>query len=527
MDDSGACLAFRDPFLNQPPNTTPGTSSAALASMCKAQLKVLLLTEKQVLPPARQPCSGSNFRASAPPGVPDRHRPSVVPVALAALFLALGPAMALGPRTVSVHAASPDRPRPPTVTLISGISPSFKTANIQHLSYDFPSALVSVEYLDAEGLWLPLTTVITTGSVRGLNLSSPPNYSNEPVQITVWSLTSVPSNMAFVPPGYFRMGDCWAEGHAAERPVRTVYVSAFYIDKYEVTNEQMRRVLQWAYDRGLIGADSTTVTNREGIPRQLLDLALRSDGWRALGCIAFTNGKFVVVGGREDHPVVNVTWYGAQAYCNYRSDMEGLSRCINFADWSCDFEKCGYRLPTEAEWEKAARGGMTGQQFPWVSFGYGYTNYINETMAAYFYNWHPWKLPSPIVEVTNFFPATTPVGYWSGSQVVRGVKRETNVVNGYGLYDMAGNVWEWVYDAFDSGWYSSAEACRPDPTGPRVPVEKMNVVPRGFRGGSWGNLPFYLRVACRDEGEPDGRRPDFKQYTQGFRCVRRPCRLGR
>jgi len=170
---------------------------------------------------------------------------------------------------------------------------------------------------------------------------------------------SVPANMALIPAGLFQMGDTFNEGLSSERPVHSIYLTAFYMDKYEVSNEKMREVMQWAYDNGKVTATNSTVQNTEGSQQELLDLDDSS-------CqLSFTGGTFSVDRGKGNYPCVQVTWYGAVAYCNYRSQKEELSPCYDLSDWSCNWSANGYRLPTEAEWEKAARGGKAGKRFPW------------------------------------------------------------------------------------------------------------------------------------------------------------------
>ena len=298
-----------------------------------------------------------------------------------------------------------------------------------------------------------------------------------------------PPDMAYVPAGSFQMGDNYSEGDSDERPVHTVYVSGFYMDKYEVTNEQMREVMQWAYDQGIVGATASTVTNREGAAQELLDLD------ESTCQMSFSGGTFVVDAGQANFPCVEVSWYGAQAYGNYKSDMAGLTRCIDFADWSCDFTKNGYRLPTEVEWEKAARGGPTGHHFPWVSFGAAYGDHIDGSKANYNGSSDPYEAFSP--------PRTTPVGYYDGNQTPSG----TDMANGYGLYDMAGNVWEWCWDWYQGDWYSQAGATQNDTSGPATGSSRV------LRGGSWYFVTAHLRCAYRHLSPS----PDF---SGGFRCAR-------
>jgi formylglycine-generating enzyme required for sulfatase activity len=297
--------------------------------------------------------------------------------------------------------------------------------------------------------------------------------------------------MSLIPAGAFEMGDNYGLASGAQ-PVHTVHVSAFYMDKFQVTNDDMRRVMQWAYDKGLVGAASGGVTNLQGNAQRLLNL----DNPDAE--ILFNNGTFTVSPGRQNFPVGLVTWYGAMAFCNYRSDMEGLERAIDFADWSIDLSKKGYRLPTEAEWEKAARGGLTGHHYPWDSFGGSFSNHIDGSKANYSNSGDPYE--------GNTIPSTL-VGYYNGAQTPAGV----DMANGYGLYDMAGNVLEWCYDWHSLLWYSQPGATEDDTTGP------ASTGLRVFRGGSWGSTFLPLRCSHRNFSGPTG-----NAFGLGFRCARRP-----
>ena len=248
------------------------------------------------------------------------------------------------------------------------------------------------------------------------------------------------AEMVLIPAGDFQMGSNDSDADDNEKPVHTVYVNAFYMDKYEVTNAQFKAFVdanpQWGKDR---------------IPRNY------HDGYYLLHWIG---NSYPSVEG--NHPVVNVSWYAAMAY----------------AQWA------GKRLPTEAEWEKAARGGLVGKEYSWG-------NGIDSSKANY--NWN----------VGN----TAPVGEYAP--------------NGYGLHDMAGNVWELCLDNDDWAFYTNSPRQNPltgEMTLREVIVNYKNVnVTTGvvMRGGSWGNDARILRVSNRGRAEPT----QSGEYT-GFRCVR-------
>lgn len=303
---------------------------------------------------------------------------------------------------------------------------------------------------------------------------------------------AVPVGMCYIPTGTFSMGDHYRVGTDRDRPVHDVYINAFFLDKYEVSNEKMRDVMQWAFDNGKINATTTTVTNLEGDQQELLDLgSLYSNSE-----INFTGGIFFVDSGKTNFPCIAVTWYGSQAYCNYKSDMEGLGRCINFSDWSCNWSSNGYRLPTEAEWEKAARGGLSSNHYPWASFGGSYKDHINGSKANYNNSGDPYE--------TGTKPYTTPCGYYNGNQIPAGV----DMANGYGLYDMAGNVKEWNNDWYSNDWYSQPGATNANTRGPVSGIE------RTYKGGSFNMGGSCSRCSYRYRSLPV-----FSTWERGFRCV--------
>ena len=248
------------------------------------------------------------------------------------------------------------------------------------------------------------------------------------------------TEMVLIPAGEFQMGS--NDGEDDEKPVHTVYVDAFYMDKYEVTNVQYKRFVdanpEWQKDR--------------------IDKRFHNGHY-----LSRWNGNDYPAG-EADHPVVNVSWYAAMAY----------------AEWA------GKRLPTEAEWEKAARGGLKGQKYPWG-------NIIEPNKANY--RIHVGTVGVDVRDSVGSYAA-----------------------NGYGLYDMAGNVWEWCLDEYDKSFYSGSPVRNPiagaDITGAIQNYTNVKSS-RVLRGGSWSARVHFVRVANRSYSTPTGTNDDF-----GFRCVK-------
>ena len=190
------------------------------------------------------------------------------------------------------------------------------------------------------------------------------------------SLTINPPSMAFIPAGEFKMGDSFNEGQANERPVHAVFLDAFYMDKYEVTNQQFAEALNWAKAQGnliyVTGGVVYKYDSKYAYP--YCDTTTSS----AYSRITWNGSTFGVMASMEEHPVVRVSWYGMVAYANWRSGRQSRPLCYDLATWDCNFGH-GYRLPTEAEWEKAARGGVEGHRFPWSD-----SDTIQHTRANYY-----------------------------------------------------------------------------------------------------------------------------------------------
>jgi formylglycine-generating enzyme required for sulfatase activity len=237
---------------------------------------------------------------------------------------------------------------------------------------------------------------------------------------------TAPGGMVLVPGGTFQMGS--ETGDEDERPVHAVRIKPFFMDQAPVTNMQFSEFLQarpeWrkaAADRARTDQDYLALWNFNVYPP-----------------------------GLRDHPVVFVSWYAAKAYAEWR----------------------GCRLPTEAEWEYAARGGLAGREFPWGD--------LPDSDRAHF------RSSLGTVPIKSFPP------------------------NGYELFDMAGNVWAWCEDWYEERFYSRLEHGAEDP----VCTEAASGL-KVIRGGAWCYNAYVMRCAFRS-GFP----PHSSDINGGFRCVR-------
>jgi formylglycine-generating enzyme required for sulfatase activity len=243
-----------------------------------------------------------------------------------------------------------------------------------------------------------------------------------------------PEGFVMVDGGTFRMGDTFGAGNADEKPVHTVTVSSFFLSTYEVTFDQ--------YDRFC----DETGRSKPGDNR-----------W-----------------GRGSRPAINVRWFDAAEYCNWLSRKEGLTSFYTISGTSAgmNWSANGYRLPTEAEWEYAAKGGKQSK-------GTRYSG--GDSPDAVAWNWG------------NSGRKTQPVG---GKQA-----------NELGLYDMSGNVWEWCNDLYGERYYASSPST--DPRGSDSGQYRV------LRGGSWADNSDYLRASARIRI-----RPDLTLNHLGFRPAR-------
>ena len=321
--------------------------------------------------------------------------------------------------------------------------------------------------------WLVLTNLVLTESPYWfVDVNAPPalrRFYRVPVV--------VPANMALIPAGEFQMGDALGgDGRdISDAPVHTVYVSAFYMDKYPVTKALWDDVYQWATNHGY---------------------SFYSDSG---------------YGKAPTHPVHTVSWYDCVKWCNARSEKEGRvpayytdagqtavyrSELVDVSNSGVKWT-VGYRLPTEAEWEKAARGGLSGRRFPWGdTITHSQANY--RSTIFYSYDVSPTRGYHPAYKDVVELPYTSPVGSFAA--------------NGYGLYDMAGNVWNWCWD-----WYGSYRSgLQSDPAGP------SSGFGRTIRGGGMNGQADDCRTAFRARAAEGGLFPTYHYYHVGFRSVLPP-----
>ena len=241
-----------------------------------------------------------------------------------------------------------------------------------------------------------------------------------------------PGSMILIPEGEFLMGN--NDGPKNERPEHTIWLDAYSIDRFEVTMEEYQKLLDENYSIE---------------PPPLWD-----DG--------------AALSEASDRPAVGVKWPDAEKYC----------------------ASVGKRLPTEAEWEKAARG-TDGRRYPWghmqpfvdiARYNQGVTGWVSYTLTL--------------------APVTSGV---SGMSIRHGLK--TGGKSPYGLYHMSGNAAEWVADWYDRYYYEDSP--EKNPKGPEKGNRKV------LRGGSWEDEPRNIRVTSRATAEPE-----FSDLTIGFRCAK-------
>jgi formylglycine-generating enzyme required for sulfatase activity len=281
-------------------------------------------------------------------------------------------------------------------------------------------------------LFAGLAVVVIALKLFAISVTNKPSNAVES-QAVISPIDDAP--MILIPSGEFQMGDYLGNGEEDEHPLHTVYLNAFYIDKYEVTNAQYRRFVQATGHRPPMGYRDVN-GELQVIFKPWLDKNFNDDNM----------------------PVVCVSWDDAVAY----------------SEW------VGKRIPTEAEWEKAARGGYL---VPRLGMG----NFADKALKD--------KFPEMnCLEIYNDkYVYTAPVGKFDS--------------NGYGLYDVMGNVWEWCFDWYNRNYYSKSP--KKNPQGPDSGTIRV------VRGGAWYSPLQDLRVSSRGSGNPS-----YWYLGVGFRCVK-------
>ena len=331
-----------------------------------------------------------------------------------------------------------------------------------NVTADTPTVFVTLAISSDNGTTfsVPATTVsgavgggVATGTGKGITWNAGADWSKQYTTTMCFKVTAddlILPNFSLIPAGSFQMGD--ALDGLSDAPIRTVTVSAFYMAQNLVTWTDWGTVRTW------------------GLTHGYTDLAVGE-------------------GKAATHPVQTITWYDMVKWCNARSEKDGLTPCytisaVVYRTGSSDVAVCnwaanGYRLPSEAEWEKAARGGLSGKRFPWGdTISQSQANYYGST-GSLAYDLGPNGYNS-IGSVGGTSPATSPVGSFPA--------------NGYGLYDMAGNVCEWCWD-----WYGTyAAGAQTDPRGAASGAYRVG------RGGIWDGDASICRVAGRNNYNPTG-----------------------
>ena len=311
-----------------------------------------------------------------------------------------------------------------------------------------------------------------------------------------------PEGMVWIPGGTFEMGcEILDGGMPDESPVHTVELDGFYIDKTEVTNAQFLKFVEATGYVTMAERKPELRSLKPGAPKReiLPDERFKMPGsvclnpnlkkgnldpekgvynwWDYIPGASWRQpeGPGSSIEGKMDHPVVHVAWLDAKAYC----------------DWA------GKKLPTEAQWEYAARGGLKGRIYPWGN--------VRNPKGKWLHN--IWQGDFP-------FENTEDDGYRTSAPV------GTFPPNRFGLYDMSGNVWEWVADYYRPDYYQHSPLKNPPGPKSSLDPQEPDIIKRVQRGGSFMCSDSYC-VAYRNSARMKGEE-DTGAFHTGFRCVLTP-----
>ena len=291
------------------------------------------------------------------------------------------------------------------------------------------------------------------------------------LQTQVTITNSIGMELVLIPPGEFMMGSTDAEnGDDDEKPQHRVQISQpFLLGQTEVTKGQFAAFVR----------DANYQTEAEKDGKGGRGYVSDSDGnyqWKQDPEYSWRNPGFEH---GDSHPVVNVSWNDAVAFCNWLSKQEGLPEYYRIQESSVSIlGGRGYRLPTEAEWEYACRAGTTTTFYHGDNDeGLAQVGNVADATAKKKYKWAEGTISS-----SDGYAATAPVGNY--------------LPNGFGLHDMHGNVWEWCYDWYGSDYYEKSPSV--DPLGASLGSRRV------IRGGGWYYIPRGCRSADRGRGDPWG-----------------------
>jgi len=253
-----------------------------------------------------------------------------------------------------------------------------------------------------------------------------------------------------------------------QTPVHTVKVSDFYMAKKEVTVKEYKEFINDKSFKGFSNKHNHYMPSKPD-----------STWWQGHPETENFYETYIISwwGWQDQFPMFNVTWYDAVEYCNWLSEKTGLEPCYYVNEdfgVACDYSKNGYRLPTEAEWEYAARGGKNKDKYI-----YSGSNNIGD------------------------------VAWYDDNTDLKGPKNVgTKKPNSLGIYDMSGNVWEWCNDFYSPFYYKNSPKDNP--------VNEYPTGAKSIRGGSWHYRADLATVTSRD-----GPKTGHTNYNYGFRLVRK------